>query len=163
QRNSSFRYSSFRCGVIYLEIRMQSKLPRAYVVELVGTFGFVYFAAAVAVLNVLTAPASADSAQAGAATLTLHEPGLVGIALAQVQQATLYGCTGVELVLTFFLVYAIFAAAKDPVRSAQAAWLGGAVAAAAILVGFPLTGAGLNPARWFGPVLVGKFLLDATP
>lgn len=222
---------------------MQSKLGRAYLVELVGTFGLVYFASAVAILNVLTLPSSTDSLPVGTASLTMHQPGLVGIALAQglifalllsltlpvsggflnpaitlmlwvfnrmeskkaawligaqllgsvlacllltftfdrsllrtahfgtphvnflayqepLQQQVLYAGTGVELVLTFFLVYAIFAAVKDPVRSAQAAWLGGAVLAAAVLVGFPLTGAALNPARWFGPVLFERALAE---
>lgn len=214
---------------------MQSRLPRAYLIELVGTFGLVYFSMAAAILNFLALPV-ADPSQVGSTSLTMNQPGLLGNAVAQglivgvllsltlpisggylnpaitlmlwvfnrmeskkaawligaqvlggvlaavllcytfdrqfletsglgaphvdqqaypnpLRQATLYAGTAIELVLTFFLVYAIFAAAKDPIRSAQAAWLGGAVVAAAVLVGFPLTGAGLNPARWLGPVL----------
>ena len=32
---------------------------------------------------------------------------------------------------------------------------------AAVIIGFPLTGAALNPARWFGPVLWELSLADA--
>jgi glycerol uptake facilitator-like aquaporin len=69
---------------------------------------------------------------------------------------------GLELALTFVLTFALFALFLDP-RVAR--WMGqggrrtlaclaaGLVLVAATLVGFPLTGAALNPARWFGPVM----------
>jgi aquaporin TIP len=66
----------------------------------------------------------------------------------------------VELVLTFLLVFVVFATVIDPRGRAQAGgwanrlaalWLG-LVVAAATFVGFGLTGAALNPARWFGTV-----------
>ena len=55
---------------------------------------------------------------------------------------------GIELVLTFFFVLAMFSTTEQ----APAPWLSGAVLAAAVLFAGPLTGAALNPARWLGPV-----------
>ena len=61
----------------------------------------------------------------------------------------------VEIILTFVLVFVVFATAIDPKGPAH-------IAPAAIglaylvdnLVGIPLTGASMNPARSFGPALV---------
>jgi aquaporin TIP len=61
-----------------------------------------------------------------------------------------------EAVLTFFLVWVIFATAADP-RGAFASIAGLAIGLAItfdILIGGPLTGAAMNPARAFGPELV---------
>lgn len=67
----------------------------------------------------------------------------------------------IELVLTFLLVFAVFAFTFDPrVRQwlgptatrLTALWLGVALAAVTI-VGSPLTGGAVNPARWFGPAV----------
>jgi MIP family channel proteins len=64
---------------------------------------------------------------------------------------------GVELGLTFLVVCAIFGTNQDPrarrdswTNRLAALWIGLAVAAC-VFVGFGLTGAALNPARWFGP------------
>jgi aquaporin TIP len=58
----------------------------------------------------------------------------------------------IELLLTFFLVFAIFglAGSGDALRLGIVA---GMIATACTLFGFPLTGAALNPARWLGPTL----------
>jgi aquaporin Z len=64
---------------------------------------------------------------------------------------------GVEVVLTFFLVFAIFgivgvgAISSDPLRLGL---ISGMIATACVLFGFPLTGAAMNPARWLGPALL---------
>jgi aquaporin TIP len=61
-----------------------------------------------------------------------------------------------EAVLTFFLVWVVFATAADP-RGAFATISGFAIGltiAADILIGGPLTGAAMNPARAFGPQFV---------
>jgi aquaporin Z len=66
--------------------------------------------------------------------------------------------TVVEAVLTFFLVFVIFATAVDP-RGAfkQIAGLAiGFTITLDILMGGVLTGAAMNPARAFGPQLVGE-------
>jgi aquaporin TIP len=67
----------------------------------------------------------------------------------------------IELVLTFILVFTIFATLIDPraprwfgpsVQRLGALWVG-LVVVVATIVAFPLTGAALNPARWLGPAL----------
>src|SRR5579862_1084118 len=65
----------------------------------------------------------------------------------------------VEMVLTFFLVWAVFATAVDP-RGAFKAVAGLAIGLTItidVFMGGPLTGAAMNPARAFGPELVGNF------
>jgi aquaporin Z len=61
-----------------------------------------------------------------------------------------------ELVMTFFLVWVVFATATDP-RGAFTSIAGFAIGltiGADILLGGPLTGAAMNPSRAFGPQLV---------
>jgi aquaporin Z len=63
-----------------------------------------------------------------------------------------------EIVLTFFLVWVVFATAADP-RGTFKAIAGlaiGLTITADILAGGPVTGAAMNPARAFGPQLVGS-------
>ncbi len=64
-----------------------------------------------------------------------------------------------EAVLTFFLVLTVFGTAVDPKGSWNAiAGFGiGTVLIFDILVGGPLTGASMNPARTFGPALASGF------
>ena len=60
----------------------------------------------------------------------------------------------IEAVLTFLLVFSIFGTAVDP-RAPKIGGFGiGLTIAADILVGGPLTGAAMNPARTFGPGIV---------
>ncbi len=64
----------------------------------------------------------------------------------------------VEAVLTFFLVFVVFATAVDE-RGAFGKIAGFAIGLAItmdILMGGPLTGASMNPARSFGPALAAK-------
>lgn len=65
----------------------------------------------------------------------------------------------VEAILTFFLVFVIFGGAVDTRSPKGFAGLGiGLCLAACILMGGPLTGASLNPARTLGPAIVtGNF------
>jgi aquaporin TIP len=206
---------------------METKLQRAFVIELVGAFGLVLFSAGLPCINQMTHPA-------GTTPLTGDQPGIVGIALGQglilaallaltvpvsggylnpaivlmlwvfgrletprasaligaqflggllaavclrfmfasdVLQAAHFGAphvnalayqpvsvptlfTGalIELLLTFFLVFAIFGlAGADALKLGLVA---GMIATACALFGFALTGAALNPARWLGPTLV---------
>jgi MIP family channel proteins len=60
-----------------------------------------------------------------------------------------------ELLGTFFLVWAVIAVAVNPFAARDWAGLaiGGTLGFAVLILG-PLTGGGLNPARWFGPALV---------
>ena len=63
-----------------------------------------------------------------------------------------------EVVMTFFLVWVVFATAADPRGTFKsiAGFAIGLTIAADILVGGPLTGAAMNPARAFGPELVAR-------
>ena len=61
----------------------------------------------------------------------------------------------VEMALTFFLVFVIFAAAMGPKGPSHLAPIAiGLVILVDLLIGVPLTGASMNPARSFGPALV---------
>jgi aquaporin Z len=69
----------------------------------------------------------------------------------------------VEALLTFFLVWVIFATAADPrgtFKSIAGLAIGFTISLD-ILMGGPLTGAAMNPSRAFGPELVGNFWSDA--
>jgi aquaporin TIP len=212
---------------------MESRLPRAYLIELIGTFAVVYVGAGVVCVNQVT---TAVGQQAGTSPLTLHQPGLFGLALAQglilavmlavtvpfsggylnpavalmlwcfgrmatvraawligaqlvgavvaaaclrftftvdILQTAHYGAPhlnplaypalgyssvwaglAVELVLTFFLVFAMFGMLGAWTDARQVGLAAGAALTAGVLFGYPLTGAALNPARWFGPVFL---------
>ncbi len=69
----------------------------------------------------------------------------------------------VEIILTFFLVIAVFANAVDPGGAFKAiAGLGiGLTITIGVLMGGPLTGAAMNPSRAFGPQLVFNHWNDA--
>ncbi len=61
----------------------------------------------------------------------------------------------IEVILTFFLVFTIFATAID--RRGNAAWAPLAIGLVVFvdhLIAVPLTGASMNPARSFGPALI---------
>lgn len=63
----------------------------------------------------------------------------------------------VEIILTFVLVFTVFATAMDPKRATS--WAPMAIGLAILIdhfVGVPLTGASMNPARSFGPALVAN-------
>jgi MIP family channel proteins len=62
---------------------------------------------------------------------------------------------GAEVVLTFFLVLVIFMVAVDPRSKGSPALPIGFTVAFCILAGAAISGAGLNPARWFGSAVVG--------
>ncbi|HEY8807397.1 MAG TPA: aquaporin [Candidatus Limnocylindria bacterium] len=64
----------------------------------------------------------------------------------------------IEAVLTLFLMWAVFGTAVSPNAPRIAGFGIGLVVAADILIGGPLTGAAMNPARWFGPAVVSGYL-----
>jgi len=67
---------------------------------------------------------------------------------------------GVEAVLTALLVLVVIGTAVDP-RAPKIGGLAiGLAVAADILVGGPLTGAAMNPARWFGPAVAAGAYAD---
>ena len=69
----------------------------------------------------------------------------------------------IEAILTFFLVFAVFGTAVDDRGpwNKTAGFTIGLVIAFDILAFGPYTGAAMNPARWFGPALVGGQWNDA--
>lgn len=69
----------------------------------------------------------------------------------------------IEMVLTFFLVWVVFATAADPggaFKSIAGLAIGFTITLD-ILMGGPLTGAAMNPARAFGPELIQRQWSDA--
>jgi MIP family channel proteins len=89
------------------------------------------------------------------------------VAVSDVIDGKIFPGMVVEALGTFFLLWAIIGVAVNP-RAAKdwAAFAIGAALGMAVMVFAPLTGAGLNPARAFGPALVsgewggfGKFLV----
>jgi len=66
-----------------------------------------------------------------------------------------------EMICTFTLVFMVFALAVDKRASkfVGAMCIGGSLGAAVLAIG-PISGAALNPMRWFGPCLMGKLLCD---
>jgi aquaporin Z len=60
----------------------------------------------------------------------------------------------VEAVLTVILLVAVFGTAIDPRAPKVGGLMIGFAVGADILMGGPLTGAAMNPARWFGPAAV---------
>ena len=67
----------------------------------------------------------------------------------------------IEAILTFFLVFAVFGTAVDP-RHPQIGGFGiGLVVLVDVLVGGPLTGAAMNPARAFGPEVAANYWSNA--
>jgi glycerol uptake facilitator-like aquaporin len=64
----------------------------------------------------------------------------------------------IEAILTFLLVFTIYGAAVDSRASPELAGFAiGMVVLLDILVGGPLTGASMNPARTFGPALASGY------
>ena len=64
----------------------------------------------------------------------------------------------IEVVLTLFLVWTVFGTAVSPNAPRIAGFGIGLIVAADILIGGPLTGAAMNPARHFGPAIVSSYL-----
>lgn len=67
------------------------------------------------------------------------------------QGIDLFGGIAIEAVLTVILLVAVFGTAIDPRGPKVGGLMIGFAVAADILMGGPLTGAAMNPARWFGP------------
>src|SRR5947208_987539 len=65
----------------------------------------------------------------------------------------------VEAILTFLLVFVVYGTGIDPKGSFNAVggFAIGLTISIDIMMGGPLTGAAMNPARWFGPAVVSQF------
>ncbi len=83
----------------------------------------------------------------------LNVPAFGGEAGSEPTLAMLFSGIGIELALTFLLTFAIFGTVIDP-RAPRLGGLGvGLAMTANILMGYDLTRAAANPARWLGPVV----------
>lgn len=125
---------------VWVAGRIDGRRTVAYVaVQLVGAL------AAGLVLRLLFDP-SLDPTRLGTPVLGEAVDPLAGIAI--------------EAILTMVLLTAVFGTAIDP-RAPKIGGLAiGLAVTADILVGGPLTGAAMNPARWFGPALASGALDD---
>lgn len=68
---------------------------------------------------------------------------------------TIIQSIGIEAVLTFFLVFVIYGAAVDSRGGYLGPLMIGLTVALDIMFGGPFTGAAMNPARTFGPAVIG--------
>jgi aquaporin Z len=66
-----------------------------------------------------------------------------------------------EAIMTVVLLLAVFGTAVDPRGPRIGGFAIGLAIAADILVGGPVTGAAMNPARWFGPAVASGFFDNA--
>jgi glycerol uptake facilitator-like aquaporin len=69
---------------------------------------------------------------------------------------TLTSAIWIEAILTFFLVSAVYGTAVSPQAPKVGGFGIGLIIMVDILIGGPLTGAAMNPARAFGPALIGN-------
>jgi aquaporin TIP len=111
--------------------------------------------AVLAVLLMKTIIAGPEEMGLGAHGLSVYQPELGGGGLLDNQVGDGAGAgLLVEITLTFFLVFVVFATAVDTKGLAYLAPAAiGLVILADHLVGIPMTGASMNPARSFGPAL----------
>ncbi|HLE97914.1 MAG TPA: aquaporin [Candidatus Thermoplasmatota archaeon] len=89
----------------------------------------------------------------------MHGWGAAGIdattlGLPSVQRGSAVAAAGIEAVLTFFLALVVLGVIDARNQSRLGGLAIGMTVALDILVGGPITGAAMNPARWFGPALV---------
>jgi len=83
----------------------------------------------------------------------LNMPAFGGAASAEPTIRMLMSGIGIEFILTFFLAFVIYAAILDPRAPQLGITAPGVLLIALTLMGYPLTGAAVNPARWLGPAL----------
>ena len=133
------------------------------------TFGFLVTRRMAPVLAGIYLAAQLSGAVLGALLLTLvlpaelTDPVSLGTPLVDKEVIGIGAAVVLEAVLTFFLVWVIFATAADE-RGTFKSIAGLAIGLTItfdILVGGPLTGAAMNPARAFGPELVEGEWSDA--
>jgi MIP family channel proteins len=88
----------------------------------------------------------------------VYTPGVTGAAslgIPRIASSITFGqAIGIEAILTFFLVSAVFGTCVNPEAPKVGGFGIGLVLVFDILVGGPLTGAAMNPARAFGPALI---------
>ena len=87
-----------------------------------------------------------------------EDPTFGAVAIGKAAAGSTTVALGAEVIGTFFLMFAIVGVAVHP--RGMKDWAGfaiGATLGAAVMIFGPVSGAGLNPARAFGPALAGEF------
>jgi aquaporin Z len=64
---------------------------------------------------------------------------------------------GIEIILTFFLVFTVYGTAVDHRAHKVGGLFSGLAVAMGVMMGGPFTGAAMNPARHLGPSLIGGY------
>ena len=131
-------------AVVYIVVQMLGALAGTFLAKLLlDNEGDAINYGALAVSDAAAAPAAAPGQPAPAAG-----PDFLG--------GSVLGGRAVEALGTFFLMWAIMATAVNPRGNKHWAPLViGATLGLCVMVMGPLTGAGFNPARWFGPAVAG--------
>jgi aquaporin TIP len=128
------------------------------------TFGFVVTRRIETRIAVVYWVAQFAGALAAALLVKWLIPGdALGKGVPAVNNVTSFEAMVLELIMTFFLVWMVWATAVDPrgtFKSIAGFGIGLAITMD-ILAGGPLTGAAMNPARAFGPELAGGHWSDA--
>ncbi len=99
-------------------------------------------------LRLMFSPAVLNEAQFGTPHLNVAAFG--GVAGEPTASILLSGI-GIEFVLTFILMFVIYATLLDSRAQQLGILAAGLTLTGLTLMGYPLTGAALNPARWLGP------------
>jgi aquaporin Z len=124
-----------------------------WIVRRIGTYHALWYVVAQLVGALVAGVALLLLFGEGGRTLALGAPGL-GAGVSPVAGIA------IEAILTMVLLFAVFGTAIDPRAPKLGGFAIGLAVAADILVGGPLTGAAMNPARWFGPAVVAGAFND---
>jgi len=158
-------------GINIVAVALAHGLALAVVIAALGRFSGGYMNPAVTFAMALTGRFGPGRA-AACMVAQLLGAAVAGAALAEVYPAAVAGApawlglpgiaenlgsgqaTLLEMIMTFVLVLVVFGTAVDPAGPRNLAPFAiGLTLTAAIVVGGPLTGAALNPARYFGPAM----------
>ncbi len=119
---------------------------------IIGNMGFKEFVAYV-VMQCLGAVAASSIMMSANSPLSLEA---VNFGIPMVGESATPGMAAVtEIVLTFLLVFVIFGTAVDKRAPKLGGLLVGCAVAMDVVMGGPVSGGSMNPARWLGPAVVG--------
>lgn len=163
-------------GAGLIGIAVAHGLALAVMISALGAVSGAHFNPAVTFGFVLTGRQSVPSAVAyvlaqlaGAVAASFLLAAVIPAAVAQATQLgaaarhpelSIGGAFAIEMVLTFFLATAVWGTAVDPRHPPIGGFGIGLVVTMDILMGGPLTGAAMNPARAFGPALASGAWAD---
>lgn len=120
-----------------------SKVPTYWLAQAIGALGAGFL---LSYVFGSVAKAAADKTRLGTPGLAAGVDPVVAIVL--------------EAVLTLFLLWAVLGTAVSPKAPKIAGFAIGLTVMVDILVGGPITGAAMNPARWFGPAVAAGYFTN---